>query len=134
MSPIDLPPQNPTDALRADRERPRIPAVVAEHSPDRPVSPMEHQGDHHERPHGGEPRVQRVRVALSSSTVSGTAGFFDVDQPWRNSESDRSLDDAGLRQAVNIVRAVANAKSTEGQTHKQHKDKNVQVPKQTKRT
>ena len=133
MSPIDLPPQNPTNALQADRERPRITVIVADHSPVPPVSPVGSH-DHHDRPHGGDPRVQRVRVDLTSSTVSSTAAFFDVDQPWLNSESDRSLDDAVLRQVVNIVRAVANAKSTEGQTHKQHKDKNVRVPKQTKRT
>jgi hypothetical protein len=133
MSPIELPPQNPTDALRADRERPRILAVVAEHAPVRPIDPVEHQGDHHERPHGGEPRVQRIRVDLTSSAASGAPAFLDIHQPWLNSESDNMQ--AMLHgQRIRMISASANPKSTEGQTHRQHKDKNVQVPKQTKRT
>ena len=137
---MDLPPSNPEDILRTDLQRPRV-VIAGVTVKDMYLAMTESAGnapEHRERPHGGEPAA-RVLLAsggqvLTSSDSSYRLGMLipvGPHQPWLNAASDDVEDyiKTGQRRPFTIRASDYNPKSTQGILHKQHKDRNVQLPR-----
>jgi len=125
---MDLPNFDNADILCTDRLRPRL-VIVDVPSRVRPVvdAQSHHAPIHHERPHGGEPNLRLVvSSGTSTSSDSGSTSSTWVHVPWLDSASDDVKLVVGTPVVVPATEYIP--RSTEGMTHKQHKDGNVNLP------